>query len=146
MAAKPGPKKGSAPSRVRGEALPKLPGYTKLPGKSERYRTPDGGTISKRDYLAKQRQIKYFDGKRISNDKFTKINALVNRQVALSKSDKSLAEKRALAFKAAAIGVKAPSRRRGPGSMGRMFQILRDELEYDYDDDLFEFWWDDHES
>jgi hypothetical protein len=144
--AKPGPKKGSAPSRVRGEALPKLPGYTKLPGKSERYRTPTGGTISKRDYLAKQRQIKYFGGKRITNDKFAKINALVNRQVAKAKADLPLSEKRRLAFEAAAIGLKAPSRRRGPNSMGRIFQILRDELGYDYGRDEMEFWWDEHES
>jgi hypothetical protein len=30
--------------------------------------------------------------------------------------------------------------------MGRIFQILRDELGYDYGRDEMEFWWDEHES
>ncbi len=141
MAAKPGPKKGSAPSRVRGEALPKLPGYTKLPGKSERYRANNGETISKRQYLALQR--KRVVGESVSLERFAKINRVINKQVAASTLDAPIEEKRRLAFKALRAG-----KNRG---LRPMFKILRQELQYDLGrddngDSLMEFWWDEHES
>jgi hypothetical protein len=140
----PGPKKGSAASR--GVApLPKLAGYTKLKGKSERYSAPGGGTISKREYLTRQRAQAYFGGKRAGLEQYAALNRLIDKQVALSTNTTlTIAQKRKIAFDAASLVIKSPKSRQAQNDM---FDILRNTLGYDEPHEVgMYFWYHDDEA
>jgi hypothetical protein len=100
---------------------------------------PSGEVISNRQFrnLVRQEWL----GRPISSEKFTKLNALVNRQVAVSKADLTTAQKRERAWEAAKIGMTAPAPKSRRNS--EMHVLLR-ELEMDEED--YSFWWDEHES